>query len=64
MIRQQLQDKEVNDFMRYGCYGTGFQRARSYLTKEECISLLKEYKDEREEEALGVVERINGLEAS
>ena len=50
MIRQQLQDKEVNDFMRYGCYGTGFQRARSYLTKEECISLLKEYKDEREEE--------------
>jgi hypothetical protein len=54
----------VKDFMRYGCYGTGFQRARSYLTKEECISLLKEYKDEREKEGLGVVERINGLEAT
>ena len=37
--------KEVNDFMGYGCYGTGFQRARSYLTKEEHIAMLKEYKD-------------------
>jgi hypothetical protein len=29
-----------------GCCGTGFQGARSYLIKEECIALLKEYKDE------------------
>jgi hypothetical protein len=34
--------------MGYGCYGTDFQRTRSYLTKEERIALLKEYKDELE----------------
>jgi len=50
--------------MDYGCYGTGFQRARSYLTKEERIALLKEYKDELEKEGQGVVERIKELEAS
>jgi hypothetical protein len=38
----------VNDFMGDGCYGTDFQRAGSYLTKEEGIALLKEYKDELE----------------
>ena len=57
-------NKEVNDFMGYGCYGTGFQRARSYLTKEERVALLKEYKDELEKEGQGVVERIKELEAS
>ena len=50
--------------MGYGCYGTGFQRARSYLTKEERIAMLKEYKDELEKEGQGVVERIKELEAS
>ena len=50
--------------MGYGCYGTGFQRARSYLTKEERVALLKEYKDELEKEGQGVVERIKELEAS
>jgi hypothetical protein len=54
----------VNDFMGYGCYGTGFQTARSFLTKEERIALLKEYKDELEKEGQGVVERIKELEAS
>jgi hypothetical protein len=54
----------VNNFMGYGCYGTGFQRARSFLTKEERIALLKEYKDELEKEGQGVVERIKELEAS
>jgi hypothetical protein len=50
--------------MGYGCYGTGFQRARSYLTKEERIAMLKEYKAELEKEGQGVVERIKELEAS
>ena len=59
-----IEKQKVNDFMGYGCYGTGFQRARSYLTKEERIALLKEYKDELEKEGQGVVERIKELEAS
>jgi hypothetical protein len=53
-----------NDSMGYGCCGTGFQKARSFLTKEERIALLKEYKDELEKEGQGVVERIKELEAS
>jgi hypothetical protein len=51
-------------FMGYGYCGAGFQNARSYLTKEERIALLKEYKDELEKEGQGVVERIKELEAS
>jgi len=54
----------VNGCMGYGCCGTGFQKARSYLTKEERIAMLKEYKDELEKEGQGVVERIKELEAS
>ena len=42
--------------------GTDFQRARSFLTKEERVALLKEYKDELEKETRGVVERIKELE--
>ena len=49
--------------MGYGCCGTGFQRTRSFLTKEERIALLKEYKDDLERETQGVVERIKELEA-
>jgi len=56
--------KEVNGCMGYDCCGTGFQKARSYLTKEERIAMLKEYKDELEKEGQGVVERIKELEAS
>lgn len=56
--------KEVNDSMGYGCCGTGFQKSRSFLTKEERIAMLKEYKDELENESKGVVERIKELEAS
>jgi hypothetical protein len=59
-----IEKQKVNDFMGYGCYGAGFQRARSYLTKEERIAMLKEYKDELEKEGQGVVERIKELEAS
>jgi hypothetical protein len=53
---------EVNK-MGYGCCGTGFQKARSFLTKEERIALLKEYKNDLERETQGVVERIKELEA-
>jgi hypothetical protein len=53
---------EVNN-MGYGCCGTGFQRARSFLTKEERIALLKEYKNDLEKETQGIDERIKELEA-
>ena len=55
-------EMEVNN-MGYGCCGTGFQKERSFLTKEERIALLKEYKNDLEKEAEGVVERIKELEA-
>lgn len=42
-----------NDSMGYGCCRTGFQKERSFLTKEERIALLKEYKDELEKEGQG-----------
>ena len=42
-----------NDSMGYGCCGTGFQKERSFLTKEERIALLKGYKDELEKEGQG-----------
>jgi hypothetical protein len=49
--------------MGCGCCETGFQKARSFLTKEERIALLKEYKNDLEKETEGVVERIKELEA-
>jgi hypothetical protein len=60
---------EVNNNMGYGSGGgggggTGYRSARSFLTKEERIGLLKEYKDDLEKEREGVVERIKELEAS
>jgi hypothetical protein len=56
--------KEVNVDMGCGCYGGGCQRARSFLTKEERIEMLKEYQDELDKEKQGVAERIKQLEAS
>jgi hypothetical protein len=53
----------VNSDLGYGCYRWGFH-ARSFLTKEERIALLKEYQDELEKEKQGVAERIKQLEAS
>jgi hypothetical protein len=51
--------------MCYGDYpGRGFQRARSFLTKEERIELLKEYKQDLENESRGVSERIKELETA
>jgi hypothetical protein len=61
-------EKEVNNNMGFGCgYGWGFHRARarSFLTKEERIEMLKEYyQDELEKEKQGIAERIKELEAS
>jgi hypothetical protein len=57
-------DKEVNIDMGCGCYGSGYQRARSFLTKEERITMLKEYQDELDKEKQGISERIKELEAS
>ena len=54
--------KEVNTEMGCGCYGGGYQRARSFLTKEERIALLKEYQEELEKEKQGISERIKALE--
>ena len=57
-------EEEVNN-MRYGygCCGTaGSQRSRSFLTKEERIELLKEYKNDLEKETQGVAEKIKELE--
>jgi len=56
--------KEVIGDMGYGCCGSGFQRARSFLTKEERIALLKEYQEELENEKQGVTERIKEIEAN
>ncbi len=50
--------------MSYGCYRGGFHRARSFLTKEERIALLKEHQDDLEKEKEGVAQKIRELEAS
>ena len=48
--------------MGSSCCGVSVQSARNFLTKEERISLLKEYKDELDKESQGVAERIERLE--
>jgi hypothetical protein len=50
--------------MGCGCYGSGYQRARTFLTKEERITMLKEYQGELDKEKQGISERIKELEAS
>jgi prefoldin subunit 5 len=46
-----------------GCNCTGYgEGIRSFLTKEEKIEILREYKDNLEKEAKGVAERIKDLE--
>ena len=42
-----------------GCSGSG---ARNFLTKEEKLELLKEYKENLEKEVQGVTERIKQIE--
>ena len=48
--------------MGNGCCGISQQRARSFLTKEERIGMLTEYKDYLEKEAQGVSEKIKDLQ--
>lgn len=48
--------------MGSSCCGVSVQSARNFLTKEERISLLKEYKEELDKESQGVAERIERLE--
>jgi len=44
--------------MQGSCCSVG----RGFLTKEEKMDMLREYKEELEKEAQGVAERINELE--
>ncbi len=48
--------------MGYSCCGVSVQKARSFLTKEERISMLKDYKSDLDKESQGVTERIKELE--
>ncbi|HEY7228060.1 MAG TPA: hypothetical protein VH481_08035 [Nitrososphaeraceae archaeon] len=48
--------------MGYRCCGLGVDQVRNFLTKEERISLLKEYSDGLEKEVQGIKERIKELE--
>jgi predicted RNA methylase len=60
-------DEEVID-MGCGCSysgsGLSTQKARSFLTREEKVELLKEYRNDLEKEAQGVSERIKELEVN
>jgi hypothetical protein len=47
-----------------GVNAVGVQKSRSFLTREEKVDLLKEYKNDLEKEVKGVSEKINELEAS
>ena len=47
--------------MRYGCGGHWGYGVRSFLTKEEKLDLLKEYKEDLQKEVEGVEERIKEL---
>ena len=49
--------------MGYGCCGTGSYGGRSFLTKEERLAMLKEYKDDLEKEVKEIEERIKELSA-
>ncbi len=48
--------------MDYGDCGCGYHGGRSFLTKEEKIEMLEEYKKYLEKEAKGVGERIRELQ--
>jgi len=54
---------EVKKMGMQGCRTESFQCAtpRNFLTKEERIEMLQEYKDELDKEAQGVAEKISTL---
>ena len=47
-----------------GINAVGVQKSRSFLTREEKVDLLKEYRIDLEREVKGVSERIKELETS
>jgi len=49
--------------MGYGCCGVGGHPGRSFLTKEERLAMLKEYRDDLQKEVKGLEERIKELAA-
>jgi hypothetical protein len=57
-----MRGEEVKE-MRYGCGGGWSYGGRSFLTKEEKLAMLKEYKEDLEKEVAGVEERIKELSA-
>jgi hypothetical protein len=65
-IYDMVQREGVRDMgYGYGCCSTASsQRTRSFLTMEERIKLLKEYKNDLEKETQGVVEKIKELEVA
>ncbi len=60
-------DEEVKSMecgCSYGSSGFSTQKARRFLTREEKVELLKEYRNDLEKEAQGVSERIIELEVN
>jgi Fic family protein len=55
-------ESDGGDLMGYGCCGVRVDQVRNFLTREERITLLKEYKDGLEKEVQGIGERIRELE--
>jgi len=47
--------------MRHGCGGHWGYGPRTFLTKEEKLTMLEEYKEDLEKEVKGVEERIKDL---
>lgn len=47
---------------KMGMYGCNCYGGRGFLTKKEQLEMLKEYKENLEQEAEGVAERIKELE--
>ena len=60
-----MKEKEMRYGYGYGCGGGGWSygERRSFLTKEEKLTMLKEYKEDLEKEVKGVEERIKELSA-
>jgi hypothetical protein len=60
-----VKEKKMRYGYGYGCGGGGgwSHGGRSFLTKEEKLTMLKEYKEDLEKEVKGVEERIKELSA-